>query len=256
MTESSGNEYLRLVDAITQAEILVAPLPPSDPEACVVCLGHEVNRPFDDCFRCGHSGALPVPITAISLSDYKGTDQQLYHLIKSYKGEGYAPAVREMAAQRLGAIVSEFFERHSGCLHAQLGGPWDICATIPSTRPDRQGRVHPLHTLLERLPTAVPGLQSALEYSGGSEPKPRQARQGVFSASTDLEGRRVLLVEDLAVSAGNLMSGVLAVKSAGARAVAGLVIARGVMTDSDERRATYRRAKKVGFDWSTCARHV
>lgn len=110
----------------------------------------------------------------------------------------------------------------------------DLITTIPSLS-GRPG-VHPLYTLTElaarkhgvenkvkRLLTASPGATTE-----------RRVQRGVFDVDSEkIAGKAILLIDDTWTSGGNMRSGVLALREAGAREVNCIALARWVNLGSD-----------------------
>jgi len=90
--------------------------------------------------------------------------------------------------------------------------------------------------------------------SSGTEVAARTVDPGKFSATQDLAGEPVLLLDDTWASGASVQSAAGALKTAGAGKVAVLVIGRHVNPEYGDNAARLRTLPR-GFDWDRCAVH-
>ena len=128
------------------------------------------------------------------------------------------------AGTALRALLLVFLHDHGGMIWRQAGmtSPTHACV-VPSSR-GRPGP-HPLQVLLGEflaLPWAV------LRIQPGADPWARALDPDRFRAPHPLTGASVLLLDDTWTSGGTAQSAAVALKRAGARSVAAIVLGRHV----------------------------
>ncbi|ANZ37165.1 hypothetical protein BBK82_14910 [Lentzea guizhouensis] len=197
--------------------ILVAPRA-REPNTCTTCF-----RPTDGYTRCSQCNShwrefgaeLADDVVVISMA---GKGGQLAHVLAKYKN-GERPEMRKQFTDELAYVLATFLAKHHRCL-----GEFDVVTIVPSTRQRRP--VHPLVDILSRRLNITRRLfAETLRTTGGNTRLPRPDEYAVHS---DVEGKRVLLVDDQWTSGASLQSSAIALKRAGAVRVVGLVIGRRV----------------------------
>ena len=198
-----------------------APAEPG-PGVCASCRG-PIGRGYTHCFQCGlHAESAPglladvvAPVAYAPKGSRLATDLWLY---KSVRPE----SARAGAALR--ALLLVFLHDHGRRVWQQAGMtvPTHACV-VPSCR-GRPGP-HPLQALLRgclALPWAALVTQpDADRWARGLDP-------GKFRAPRPLTGAAVLLLDDTWTSGGSAQSAAVALKRAGARSVATVVLGRHV----------------------------
>jgi predicted amidophosphoribosyltransferase len=210
--------------------ILVAPSNPG-PNVCSTCF-----HPTDGYARCAQcnshfraSGAELVDRLAII--SMAGKDGQLARALAKYK-YGERPELRRQFTDELAYVLATFLAKHRLCL-----GEYDVVTVVPGTR--QRTSTHPLIDILSRRLTIT--RSRFTEALGTSASNNRQLRPDEYTAQVDVNGERVLLVDDQWTSGASLQSSAIALKRAGAARVVGLVIGRRL------------DAQPSGtFDWDKC----
>jgi hypothetical protein len=189
-------------------------------QRCATC--YLVTRPgYRRCFKCEehHWLAAGELADAVMPLGYAISGGQLATDLWRYKS-GVDAA---QAAARLRGRLTGFLREHRGCLWRAAGMPggpqrW---AVVPSGR-GRTGD-HPLTALVAPY---LRGAPVRLGVRAGRFARGRDLDPGWLIARGQLRGADVLLVEDTWVTGGSVQSAAIALKRAGARRVAVLVLGR------------------------------
>ena len=215
---------------------------------CEVCRG-PVRPSFARCYQCGHHdrlghGLLADAVVPISYA-IRGT--AFADDLWRYK---FARAPAASAQASVLTLLLAFLADHGACVwrHAGMPPPGRL-AVVPtgSGRPDP----HPLLRLVSpllRLPTCPLAI--------------RPGRQGRdldldrFRAGRIPAGASVLLLDDTWVSGASAQSAAAALKQAGARHVAVVVLGRHVNPDDPAARSLLAGLAPARYDPSTCAVHL
>jgi len=224
------------------------PEPAGRPGICAVCRGPA--RPgFARCYQCaGHEvlgpGLLADAVAPVSYA-IKGTP--LAAGLRSYKSWG-APSAA--ARTSLLALLLAFLHDHGGCVWRQAGMPPPGRLAVVPTGSGRPGP-HPLLELAGpylRLP--VTGLVIRPGEQG------RDPNAGRYRAERTGRGASVLLLDDTWVSGASAQSAAAALKRAGARRVAVVVLGRHL--DPADRLGGPLAARLVpaAYDLARCAVHA
>jgi hypothetical protein len=165
-----------------------------------------------------------------------------------YKSERDGAAAAQAA---LRALLLVFLHDHGPCVWRQAGitAPTRL-AVVPSGR-GRPG-VHPLRRLISPQ-VALPWV--GLAPRPGEEPPARDLAADGFRVAQRLTGSAVLLIDDTWTSGGSIQSAAVALRRAGARSVAAVVLGRHV-NPADRGAGTLARSLVTGsfrLDW--CAVH-
>jgi len=227
---------------------LYPPEPPGRPGICAVCRG--AARPgFGRCYQCAQHdvlgpGMLADAVVPISYA-VKGTafaaDLWRY---KSWRAP--SPAARTA----LLALLLAFLHDHGACVWRHAGMPAPGALAVVPTGCGRPGP-HPLLELSApylRLPVTRLGIRPGEQ---GRDPNMRR-----FWAERTGPGATVLLLDDTWVSGASAQSAAAALKRAGARRVAVVVLGRHI--DPGRRLAgpLGARLAQVPYDPASCAVHA
>lgn len=128
------------------------------------------------------------------------------------------------ARTALRALLLVYLHDHGGTIWRRAGMITPTCACVVPSRRGRPG-VHPLQELAAGS-LALPW--TALRAPPGSDPWARDLDPDRFHATSPLDGAAVLLLEDTWTSGGSAQSAAVALKRAGARSVAVVVLGRHV----------------------------
>jgi hypothetical protein len=128
---------------------------------------------------------------------------------------------------------------------------FDTTTTVPSGDPDRDER-HPLRHIVGGLvgPTRVRYRQ--LLRRTETETPPRTFDPAKFAAATQLKGQSILLIDDTWTTGSTAQSAAAALKAAGAKRVAAVVIGRHLNREWHENDRRIRGIARP-FNWNECA---
>jgi hypothetical protein len=192
--------------------------------------------------QVSHPVRLVVPVSLYKIPS------QLHDVLRNYK-DGRDARIRDGFQLQIAAPLPRFIERHGDCIRSEAGD-WDVIATIPSS----SGRAgpHPLETTLGRSPYLAQQTESLL--SSGSTPiAHNRASDTGYSVTTDVEDRRVLLLDDTFTSGARGQSAASALQLARARIVAMVPVGRVISPDfSPETQALWDKASAPLFDFDRC----
>lgn len=147
--------------------------------------------------------------------------------------------------QILGALAWTYLENHRGRITDLLGGEPSITTIVPSTRGDSYEEQR-FREALCMVPPLAEELTQALRHVDDTEVPHREYAPDAFtSGPADVEGHRVLLLEDTWITGATAMSAAGALLRDGARSVAILPLARSSQEDCDE---TYQEAMAREYD--------
>jgi hypothetical protein len=199
------------------------------------------------CYVCDHTDGpldLVVPIS------YSVAHEQLHHALAAYKRHSGVGARRLRA--ELAAVIWRFLEAHEPCLSVATEIPaFELVTTVPSGDPDRD-RHHPLRALVAETIGPTRDRHEPLLLRSATHVEPRAFDPRKFSATKQLTGEHVLLIDDTWTTGSSAQSAAAALKHAGAGSVAALVIGRYLKRDWHENDRHLRRIPKP-FDWLRCA---
>jgi hypothetical protein len=213
-----GDRALRLAGG------MAAPAP-AGPDLCRTCFGPAAPG-GDRCYPCAlHRECAPGSLASAVLPvAYAVKGSQHARRLWTYKSA--RPASHE-AGRALTVLLLVFLREHGPCLARAVGwaGPTHL-AVVPSGR-GRPGP-HPLRALLRpylRLPWA------GLAASADADSRDRELDPLRFTAPR-LDGARVLLLDDTWTTGASVQSAALALRRAGASAVAAVVLGRHLGRDA------------------------
>lgn len=211
------------------------PVPHAGPGVCDVCHSGP-GAGWPRCYSCKDSTArVTHPVTRIAPISLmtKSSEDQLYHLLRSYKG--YTQTHMQIA--RVAGLIGRHLNNHGTCITGGTG--WDLLTTVPSTRGKTD---HPLAKAVRALAPLRDDYADLLAAHKG--PFDRIARDDMFIATRDLGGERVLLIDDTFTSGARVQSAASALGQAGAEVVGAMVVGR--IIDP-----TYNEACESIWAWST-----
>jgi hypothetical protein len=246
------------MDAVTWARLTAAarryeadlrsPLPPGD-GCCLVCRGR-ADPGYPRCYQCAGQwadapGLLADVVVPISYALKGGAH---YTRLWQYKNNTPGAAAARTA---LRAVLLTFLRDHGPCLwrHAAMPAPARV-AVVPSG----QGRPGP-HPLLGLLGPLVALTPAALTVRTG-EPLGRALNPWRFDAEPSVAGQSVLVVDDLWVSGASAQSAAVALRRAGARHVAVIVLGRHIDPADSRSRRIVARIETSRYDPAACAVHA
>ncbi len=222
--------------------------PRSGPGTCVRCLdlGARSGGLCRNCRSHQPAAAIVLPISYSVGSDW------LHQTIVAYKRR--ADRSVPDAARALATILDGFLVRHEACLASACGmaGRFDLVTTVPSSSVLRDQR-HPLRRVVGELtPSARDRFARLLVRSA----KPCAARRfdpERYTATRQLDGERVLLVDDMWTTGASAESAAAVLMAAGAGTVACVAIARHLNREWDLNDFRLRQIARRGFSFERCA---
>jgi orotate phosphoribosyltransferase-like protein len=157
-------------------------------------------------------------------------------------------AQRERRMQVVAQLLSSAMQLHEHCFSAVAGVPVSVRCVVPSLT-YRSG-VHPLVSVAESVGLVVdsvltPGLDARCD---------RRVRAGKFAVNpaTDVEGRHVLVIDDVWTTGSNAQSAALALRRAGAAVVSVLVIGRWLSPGNPSTRLFIQSRLDTPYDTHVC----
>jgi phosphoribosylpyrophosphate synthetase len=177
---------------------------------------------------------------------------QLHTALAQYKRTSGTVARR--LQMELAAVLWRFLREHESCLARNAGvAGFDIATTVPSSDPTRDAE-HPLRRIVGSDVGVTRDRYEPLLARSGTPVAGRKIDPGKYNATRDLDGESVVLVDDTWTTGSNAQSAAAALKTAGARRVAVLVIGRHIHADYKQNAARLKELPRT-FDWSACALH-
>jgi hypothetical protein len=226
------------------------PEPPGRPGVCAVCRG-PAGPGYTRCYQCARHEVLGPDLLADAVVpiSYAVKGTAFAADLWRYKA-GWSPRTEPAAARTsLLALLLAFLRDHGGCIWRQAGMTAPGCLAVVPTGCGRPGP-HPLLRLAApylRLPQARlvirPGRQ-------GRDPDPSRFHTERGSLRAD-----VLLLEDSWVSGSSAQSAAAALKRAGAKRVAVIVLGRHLDPADRFGASLAARVAELPYDPGRCAVH-
>jgi len=226
------------------APVLINP-PAPGPGVCRTCRGpaRGARRECSSCRR------MPQRLDAVLPVSWSVAGGPLHRALRGYKDDPLE-AVRAESTAALRAILDAFLHRHEACAAGAAGvTKFTLVTTVPARGDRNRG---PLRQLVRGCP-AVAGRYVRALVAAGEPPEPHRFAPERFRALHSLAGEAVLLIDDTWTSGASAQSAAHALKRAGARRVALIVIGRHVNLGFGDQRTRVERA--LPFQWATCAAH-
>ncbi len=199
-------------------------------------------------FACVH----PEPyLDAIAPISYSVAHEQLHHALAGYK-RAPPPVARRMQVE-LAAVLWRYVATHEQCLARATGiraERFELVTTVPSSDRER-GDAHPLTGIVGELSAPTRPRHRRLLCRSTKPVEPRVFDAEKFEPIVALHGEPVLLIDDTWTTGASTHSAAAALKSAGAGAVAALVIGRHVNREWG-RNDRHLRAIPTPYDWDLC----
>lgn len=226
---------------------LCRPVPARGPGVCAICRGS--TRPeFSTCYSCARVTAQVrrpchrvVPMTLYAIPG------GLHASLRRYK-DGDVAAERRRHAALVVSLLARFLFDHGDCLRSCRAGGWDIVTTVPST--NRMGP-HPLTDAVRMVPWLAAQHRDLLERGTGRLEHNLASDDG-FVVRGDVQGARVLVVDDTFTTGARAQSAASAIQLAGARVIA--VVPVGRVIDPGHGPAATRSQQP--FDFGRCCLEV
>jgi adenine/guanine phosphoribosyltransferase-like PRPP-binding protein len=144
---------------------------------------------------------------------------------------------------------------HGDHVEAVAGGPWDVVTSVPS-KGSREG-AHPLERVIKLGRVLKRAYRRLLEINDASLVSRAHGDDRAFRLAerADVEGTRVLLLDDTFTSGATFQSAASALDLAGAAVVAGVVVGRVISTDDPRfphRLEAWESRRAIPFTFETC----
>lgn len=205
------------LDVLAPLRESLLPVPAPQLGVCKIC-HNGIEPKYSQCPSCNKgSDALGVldPIIPIALSIH---GELLHHTLRKYKDDANDEIKRRLS-RRLAALLTVFLYYHSKCL-----GDWDILVPVPSA-----GRTA-LMPVLNMTPYQVK-VETLLHSASSTSPGARITNPARFSIDRDVQGDRILLLDDTFTTGASLFSARATLTSAGAKVVQAVVLGRHIRPD-------------------------
>jgi hypothetical protein len=218
--------------------------PRRGPEVCETCFN--LTHGYSRCYACSHG---EIWLDAVAPISYSIAREQLHHVLASYKRLHGEPA-RRLSAE-LAAILWRYLSAHEPCVaRAADAGRFQLVSTVPSSAHERD-EDHPLRRIVGGLVAPTRDRYERLLERSDAEVPPRTFARDKFRARRALNGETVLLIDDTWTTGASAQSAAAALKTAGAGAVAAVVIGRHLNREWHENDERLRRLTRP-FDWTHC----
>jgi hypothetical protein len=218
-----------------------------------------VGAGFDLCYRCKTHPSLLAAVVPITYSENLG---QMHTVLRNYK-DG-PEQNRPHAMLRLGAILWRFVEQHEECIAVAAGAAgsgFDLVTTVPSNDPDRDDDRRNLRAIVGEICRPLADRFARILRATGQGHPGHEYDPGRYVATERSDGKDVLLVDDTWTTGGRAQSAAWALREAGARSVALVVIGRHIRPEWEVVQGTgVRNADRLAelpreFSWDTCVVH-
>jgi predicted amidophosphoribosyltransferase len=221
--------------------------PRHGPGVCEVCFTFTAG--YARCHPCQHAARRLDAVAPIS---YSVAHDQLHRALAGYKRLGGAVARRLQV--ELAAVVWRFVAAHERCVARAAGVPaFEVVTTVPSSDRVRDAR-HPLRRIAGELALPTRARYEPLLVRSDAAVGERAFAPDKYAVARPLAGAGVLLIDDTWTTGANAQSAAAALRTAGAGAIAAVVIGRHVKRDWQDNERRLRELPRP-FDWSTCAWH-
>jgi hypothetical protein len=212
--------------------------------ACATCFN--LTDGYDQCFACSQHEPILSAVLPIS---YSVAHEPLHAALAGYKRLDL-PMARVLGIE-LSAVLWRFLEKHEPCLAGAAGTEcFEIVTTVPSGDVGRDER-HPLRWLVAQVIALTRDRHERLLHRSTVEVEPRVFSPAKYEPTRSLRGEAVLLIDDTWTTGASAQSAAAALLTAGARAVAALVIGRHINREWGDNDVRLRALPR--FSWQECA---
>jgi hypothetical protein len=227
---------------------LCHPVPAPGPGVCVIC--RRCTPPeFSTCYSCARvTGQVRRPCHRVVPLSLYAIPGELHATLRRYK-DGENGEDRRLCTALVVSLLARFLFDHGDCLRSGRAGGWDFVTTVPST--SRKG-LHPLTDSLRMVPWLAAQHQETLVRGPGVMGHNLACDDG-FVVRPDVQGARVLIVDDTFTTGARAQSAASALQLAGARVIAIVPIGRVIDPGEGGRTLPYwTRGSRQRFDFGRC----
>jgi predicted amidophosphoribosyltransferase len=226
------------------------PVLPAGPGVCQVCHGAP-GQGFDRCSSCVQTmRQVSFPVRRVVPISLYQTPGQLWKVLRDYK-DGLTVTQRHKFTLQVAATIGRFLVGHQRCITGPIQEPWDLIVTVPSSK-ERTG-AHPLRRAIGMLPPPFSDHEADVLHRGPSQIDHRHADDHGFLVGADVRGAGILLVDDTLTTGARAQSAASALRLAGGRVVAAVVVGRVIRPEwSKESAALWKAARGRRFSFDTC----
>lgn len=219
--------------------------PRAGPGVCEVCFN--LTDGYPRCYACAHGQQWLDVVAPIS---YSVAREQLHHALASYKRLTGEPARRLRA--ELAAVLWRHLAAHERCVARGAGAEaFQLVTTVPSGE-RRRDEHHPLRWIVGELIGPTRARHERLLERSDVAAEPRAFHPERFRVRRQLHGETVLLLDDTWTTGASAQSAAAALRTAGAGAIASVVIGRHLNREWHENDRRLRGLTRP-FDWTRCA---
>jgi len=170
-------------------------------------------------------------------------------VLRHYKSGSYPGRSSEFTTD-VAALSGHFVERHGSCISAEAGGGWDVITSVPSSG-TRIGQ-HPLVTAIKLLRPMGDQYEPLLRR-GEVDIDHLHAKSKGYAPLRELDGERVLLLDDTYTSGARAQSAASAINRAGGTVAAIVCVGRVINPHFSSTLHDYWEAQRTTpFSFSTC----
>jgi hypothetical protein len=212
---------------------------------CDVCFTFTDGAP-----RCQACDRTPQALDVLAPISYSVGGSQLHHVLAAYKRHD-GEAARTLSTQ-LAAVLWRFLWGHEACVaRAAEVASFDLVATVPSGHDERDAS-HPLRRIVGEVVGPTRDRHRRLLGRSSVAVVPHEFNRRRYEVAGRLTESAVLIIDDTWTTGANVQSAATALKEAGARTVAAVVIGRHLNRKWGQNE---RRLSELDrpFDWTTCA---
>jgi predicted amidophosphoribosyltransferase len=219
--------------------------PRRGPSVCSLCFN--LTDGYTRCYACARNEGWLDAVCPIS---YSIAREQLHHALKGYKRLG-GESARRLRVE-IAALLWRHLSSHEPCVaRAARTSRFEVVTTVPSGDRARDDG-HPLRRIVGALVGPTQSRHERLLERSTKVVSARAFDRQRYESTRALDGESVLLIDDTWTTGTNAQSAAAALKSAGAGAVAAVVIGRHLNREWHENDRRLRGIARP-FDWSYCA---
>ena len=241
-----------VVEASAPLEHYLISVPPVGVDVCKVCRG-AVYDGYDLCYPCNQARSVlrNLRLDSTAFVSLAPVGDQMARDLYTYKRSNVPQYLRQSRTVGLSATLWRWLAVHEKCVASAAGvDSFELITTVPST----SGRTdeHPLDTLVGKIVVGSGGRVVDVHELARTELGQRTQAKDRFSASREVCGHNVLVIDDTWTTGAKMQSASAALKQAGARKVGGVAIGRW-FTQSHKDNANWLKAKRRdAWSWEEC----